>query len=415
MREDLEVVIADTLLEKGVTVRFNEFTHSMMVATPGAEEHVLQDDDWHDIKLKLHNAGVRPPAGLLESAVRVIGRAHAYHPVRDYLATLAWDGTPRIGDWLVKYAQADDNEYVKAVGRLVLTAAVRRVRQPGCKFDELLTLVGAEGIGKSTAVSALSPDPGWFSDSLPLGEGPQKTIEQTTGIWLCESAELVSPGAKGTADIKAFLSRQVDGPVRMAWGREPVRRPRQFVPIATTNERAFLKSMNGDRRFWPVVVRYVDTSALTRDRDQLWAEACVVEARGESIRLDVKLWDVAQQAQEEFRAEDPFEAQLRYTTVGMKISLPGIFDLLGIRTVERTIGMSQRIAAVMQKNGYRKKRAMVNGERTTQYEYITPFDPEGFHHRPEPEPDVPEGAMSTADLENMLADAEEGDYVAMDK
>lgn len=58
----------------------------------------------------------------------------------DYLDSLTWDGVERIDRWLIDYAGAEDTPYVRAVGRLMLLAAVRRVRHPGTKFDEMVVL-----------------------------------------------------------------------------------------------------------------------------------------------------------------------------------------------------------------------------------------------------------------------------------
>ena len=75
---------------------------------------------------------------------------HRFHPVCNYLDALQWDGVPRIDRWLITYGGAKDGDYVRAVGALVLVAAVRRVRSPGCKFDEMLVLENPEqGTNKS--------------------------------------------------------------------------------------------------------------------------------------------------------------------------------------------------------------------------------------------------------------------------
>ena len=96
-------------------------------------------------------------------------RRNAFHPVRDYLAGLEWDGVKRIDTWLTTYAGAEDTPYARAVGAITLVAAARRVRKPGCKFDEMLIL-------------------DWFSDYLPLHADGKKAIEQLVGKWLIEAA-----------------------------------------------------------------------------------------------------------------------------------------------------------------------------------------------------------------------------------
>ena len=62
-------------------------------------------------------------------------RANAFHPVRDYLNGLVWDGTPRVEALLIDYLGAADSPYTRTVTRMTLAAAVARIFEPGCKFD----------------------------------------------------------------------------------------------------------------------------------------------------------------------------------------------------------------------------------------------------------------------------------------
>ena len=71
-----------------------------------------------------------------------------YHPVRDYLESLVWDGVPRLDTLLIDYLGADDTPYVRAATRKTLTAGVARIYEPGVKFDSILVLNGPQGIGK---------------------------------------------------------------------------------------------------------------------------------------------------------------------------------------------------------------------------------------------------------------------------
>lgn len=297
----------------------------------------------------------------------LIGKDNSFHPVRDYLDGLEWDGVPRLDRWLIQHMGADDDPYVRAVGRLVLVAAVRRVRQPGCKFDECLVLVGDEGIGKSSVLRTLGSP--WFSDSLPLGADPKETVERTVGVWICESAELIGNSPAKVHEIKAFLSRQEDGPFRAAYGHNSMMRMRQFVPIATTNDAVFLHSTTGDRRFWPVKVHYSDA---TMDRDQLWAEATWREAIGEPIRLDAELWDEAQAHRNQYKAEDPWESILRGVHQET-ISLAGIWELLGVQIAKASGRDAQRVAGIMTRLGYEKSRKMRDGRQATWYEKRNPY------------------------------------------
>ena len=123
-------------------------------------------------------------------AVTKVADDRSYHPIREYLAALPeWDGVPRVDALLIDYLGAEDNSYVRAVTRKTLCAAVRRVQEPGVKFDTMLVLNGPQGIGKSTLISRLAGE--WFSDSLNLSDTKDKTAaEKLQGYWILEIGEL---------------------------------------------------------------------------------------------------------------------------------------------------------------------------------------------------------------------------------
>jgi hypothetical protein len=209
---------------------------------------------------------------------------HIFDPVRDYLDGLHWDGVPRVDRWLIDYCGAEDTPLNRAFGRKVLMAAVRRVRKPGCKFDYVLVLEGPQGIGKSTMLRILEGDEN-FSDGEILGDEKREQQEAVQGVWLYEISELEGMRKADTTHIKLFISKTHDK-ARPAYGRIRVDRPRRCISIATTNEKNYLRDSTGNRRFWPVKVLRIDLSAIARDRDQLWAEASVLEATGETLVID---------------------------------------------------------------------------------------------------------------------------------
>ena len=138
-------------------------------------------------------------------------------------------------------------------------------------------LEGPEGINKSEALRLLAVKPEWFSDNLSFNLKPQEAIEQTTGVWIAEIPELRGLRKSDFDKRKAFQSRREDR-ARLAYGYTSTRAPRQYVPIATTNELQYLEDDTGNRRFWPVGIKRFDLEALARDRDQIWAEAAAREA-----------------------------------------------------------------------------------------------------------------------------------------
>lgn len=248
----------------------------------------------------------KPTKQDFDRIVLASARRNRFHPIKDYLEGLEWDGIDRIDEWLSTYGGADNNEYTRAVGRLILIAAVMRIYSPGCKFDQILILEGDQGTGKSSAVATLSPDEAWFSDSMSLSASEKIVLEQTAGKWIIEIGELSGIGKREIEHVKEFLSRRADC-ARLSFGRMLTERPRQFLMIGTTNEASYLKDDTGNRRFWPVRTERFDLDGLKRDRDLLWAEAVYYAKRGESLVLPSRLWIEANREQVARRQEDEWE------------------------------------------------------------------------------------------------------------
>lgn len=288
----------------------------------------------------------------------VARKATHHHPVLEFLSTLKWDGIKRLDKWLINYGGAKDNLYVRAVSSMVLIAAVRRLRQPGVKFDELLILESKQGTNKSSALRMLSLNEDWFTDDFPLGMDAKEIIEVTNGKWLIEASELTGLNRKvESSKIKSFLSRQVDGPARMAYGHNAKEQPRQFVVIGTTNDSvSYLPDDTGNRRFWPVPIQRFDLDQLKTNLHQLWAEACDREAAGESIRLDPSLYALAAAEQEKRRIEDAWEVPLEELTAGRNfVQAAEVWHLFGGVT-NRSKADTARVYKIMQNLGFVKEK-----------------------------------------------------------
>jgi len=209
----------------------------------------------------------------------------------------------------IGYFGAEDTPLNRGFGRKTLLAAVRRARRPGCKFDCMPVIEAPQGAGKSRAVRALAVMDDNFSDQPIRWDDPKQQLEAVSGTWIYEVGELVGLKKADVENVKNFLSRQEDK-VRPAYGRYVVTRPRRCIFIGTVNggiDAGYLTDPSGARRFWPVRAGRIEVEAIERDRDQLWAEAAAIEARGESLELDPALYEAARVQQELRRAPDPWK------------------------------------------------------------------------------------------------------------
>ena len=209
---------------------------------------------------------------------------------------------PRLDTLFIDYLGAADSPYTRAVTRKSFTAAVARAMVPGTKYDTMLILSGAQGLGKSTLLDKMSR--GWFNDSIRTFEGKEAS-ELLQGVWLVEIAELDAFRRTDIARIKQFLSLRADR-FRAAYGRHVKELPRCCVFFGTTNVSAYLQDRTGNRRFWPVDVGLGPVTKnvwadLPGEIDQLWAEAVVRWRTGEALFLKGDLEEAAKAKQEEHR------------------------------------------------------------------------------------------------------------------
>lgn len=240
--------------------------------------------------------------GKIDGALSLHSVKHSFNEVRDYLGSLQWDGTPRLDTLFIDYLGAADDHYTRTVTRKAFTAAVCRAMCPGCKYDTMIILSGAQGLGKSTLLDKMSK--GWFNDSIRTFEGKEAS-ELLQGVWIVEVGELDAFRRTDVARIKQFLSLRADR-FRAAYGRHVKELPRCCVFFGTTNSTEFLQDRTGNRRFWPVDVGLSERtkniwSDLDEELDQLWAEAVVRWRIGEPLFLDASVEAAAKEAQESHR------------------------------------------------------------------------------------------------------------------
>lgn len=277
---------------------------------PGVSR-VFGDEDGAQLRIYLEPIIGKMPKNDILDAVAAVASDQAYHPVKDYLKGLEWDGEPRLDRLFIDYLGAEDTPYTRAVTRKAFVAAVARILAPGCKYDTMVVLVGGQGRHKSTILAKMGGT--WFSDSLRTF-GDKDAMETIQGTWINEIAEMQALAKADVDAVKMFLSKTSDY-YRAAYGRYTTERPRQCVFFGTTNSRDCLTDTTGSRRFWVIDIDAVGrTKNVFRDlegeRDQLWAEALTYWKMGESLYLPPELEAVARQVQEEHRARHPWEGMI---------------------------------------------------------------------------------------------------------
>lgn len=238
-----------------------------------------------------------------DNAFTKVVEDRSFHPIKDYLNSLPkWDGIKRVEDIFIKYMQADDTQYVRSVTRKTFAAAVARIYEPGIKFDSLLVLDGAQGIGKSSIFRELVSS-NYYSDTLSLYDMNDKSgAEKLQGFWVVEIEELAGMKKADIERVKAFLST-LDDMYRPSYGRVVENHPRQCIIIATVNgERGYLRDITGNRRFWVIKLHQTEQKkkwSIDEDfRSQFWAEAKMIWESGEKLYLENDVLEEAKKAQQ---------------------------------------------------------------------------------------------------------------------
>lgn len=356
--------------------------------------HLGEWSDEDDGRLALYLAThyrIEPKDNVLLRAVRNAADAASFHPIREFLQGLRWDGSPRLEWWLRAFLRAQPCwysaegraleapaagadppkgavEYTAAVGVKFLVAAVARVMEPGCKMDNVLILEGEQGRLKSSAMAALF-DP-WFTDQQ-IKIGDKDTYEVMRGQWGVELAELDALSKAEVSALKAFFSRSRDR-FRLFYGRRAATVARQTVFVGTVNHYQYLRDSSGNRRYWPVRCgEMVALKDLKEERDQLWAEAFALYEKGTPWWVTSDEYVMFQAEAEKRYVGDAWEARIRLFLDGdaSKQEAPRdevtmtqlLGGALGLDASKWTQGEQIRVGVIMERLGWLTVRPRSEG------------------------------------------------------
>jgi len=369
-------------------VGFDEFAQRIAVRNrpPFADPDLPHEcRDWRDEDDIQTAAWLQTRYGLLvnpevaRQAALTVARDHSFHPVREYLEGLTWDGTPRLDSMLMTYFGVKESPYTTAVSACWPLSAVARVFTPGCKADQVLILEGRQGSKKSTGLRTLGGS--WFTDEIDA-IGSKDAATQLQGVWIVELAELDAMSRSEVSRIKSFMSKSFDR-FRPPYGKHAIRFERQCVFAGTVNHSDYLRDETGNRRFWPVRCTDadrggIDVDGLKRDRDQLWAEAVARYQKGEMWWLEsADLIADATVEQDARYATDAWESAIaRYVLTRDWTTVAEVLAHLSVETPKQGQSEQNRVARCLKRLGWQRKQRTVDGMRVWGYGPAAPVEVE---------------------------------------
>jgi putative DNA primase/helicase len=317
------------------------------------EEHALRLSLWLAQQMSL----IVKNLGSIVDGVRHVAFNHQFHPVRDWLASLEWDGIERRFDWLTDYLGVRKCEYSMMSGSHFLIALVARVMKPGSIMRQMPILEGGQYAGKSTAIRVLGGE--WFGDT-PIRIGDKDAYQVLPGKWIYEIAELDAFNRAESTAMKAFISSPTDT-YRASYDKAAKDWHRQVVFVGTVNHDEYFKDSTGNTRYVPWRCEQdglINFDGLAEVRDQLFAEAYQRYLAGDHwwpTREEQKRLYDPQQAQREI-AEIWVEllADGLDATTSPRVSMTDLIQILKLDAskIDNAKSVSTRIGNCMKKLGW---------------------------------------------------------------
>ena len=268
------VTIFETDVNLRDCVRFNEISN--------APENIRALRNWEDadssaVKCYIEQVYHIRNKECFEDAFNIICNRNHYNPIKEIIESTVWDKQTRISTILQKYLKCEDSAYTSEVARLLFLGGIKRLYEPGCKFDYMVIFRGKQGNGKSTFVRWLAINDDFYKEVTQIdGQAGKEALDK---VWIGEMSELLAlTKTKDVEMVKSFITRQNDS-FRRPYARFTTDNYRKCILIGTTNKSQFLTDKTGNRRFLSIMTNSNGYELYNAEKQcraeilQCWAEA----------------------------------------------------------------------------------------------------------------------------------------------
>ena len=336
--------------------------------------------------LKLAEKGIKASKDLAYDIVVQVARENEYDPVKEYLDHVhSTEPLTYIEELASTYLRPEDKPIAPTIYdkmlKCTLIAAVARVFDPGCKFDNCFVIVGKQGARKSTFWSTLGGP--FFSDAL-------KDISNKDSLmvlhrsWVMEFSELdFLTTRKQAGEVKAFLSQSTDI-FRVPYGKSTEVFKRRGIIVGTSNKTdGLLLDDSGNRRFWICQTtkdstNQINCDGLLKERHSIWASAVSAYFNKEPWTLDQESESIVNNENVKYLIDSPWKSVIESFINDPKnrhreLTTEAILTEAILKPIERqTRGDQMQVASILRDLGLVKKR---RGEKTSRkWVYIRDSD-----------------------------------------
>jgi predicted P-loop ATPase len=283
----------------GYAIRWNELTDTVEL-----NSRPIDDVSEATLRSKMQDVGMRGVTRM-NDAVLVEANDNRYHPIREYLDTLVWNGEDWIGKLFNIYINEDTGFGETAWKRWMIGAVAKVYVQAQ---NAMLVWDGGQDVGKSHLARWLSPLPEYYIEAQLNPDDKDSLVRLATRfIWEVPEVDATTRRAE-VAALKDFITRETIT-VRRAYAKYDMVKPACASLIGTINSdgAGFLRDTTGNRRFLTIRMSRIDWSYSEIDVSNLWAQAVAMFRNGEPWRLTASEREMRDTINQQYQTQNYLE------------------------------------------------------------------------------------------------------------